>query len=153
VGLNIAANVEPLDSPQSPCDGTVAPSFFANSPHLPTRIERVFQSLCEDLPASAAKQIENDVRRYLVDMNSALHRNEFTDFTLAAAIVEVLCNLLADYEAYKSDHRRLIVGAARYFMQPDDVEPDLSPLGFEDDVQVLNYTLALLHHPELKIDL
>jgi hypothetical protein len=120
---------------------------------LPLSIERVFRPLCEDLAPVNLPLLQTGVQAYLTQIAGALRSNEFIDAALAQAIGAVLLRLLGDYDSFAPEEQLLIVGAARYFIDPHDTEPDTeSVLGFEDDLEVLNYVLDAIDHTHLKIE-
>ena len=83
-----------------------------------------------------------------------MRRNEFIDITLAENIAQTLRQLLRELAIYPENKRRLIVGAARYFMRSQDAQADLeSILGFDDDAAVLNYVLKEIGRSDLKVEL
>jgi uncharacterized membrane protein YkvA (DUF1232 family) len=82
-----------------------------------------------------------------------LQQNEFLDIALAEKIAAAVTTLLAEYEQHPPEHQALIVGAARYFIAEDDLEPDTgSILGFDDDARLLNAVLDAVDRPELKVE-
>ncbi len=82
----------------------------------------------------------------------AHERDPLINVPLAEALADAICRLI---DAWDIGHFRPEVnleydtgywlrGAFRYFSHSDDEEPDLSsPLGFEDDAEVLNACLRL----------
>jgi uncharacterized membrane protein YkvA (DUF1232 family) len=85
---------------------------------------------------------------------AAMRQNEFIDIVLAEAIARTLDQLLKESGNYPENHRRLIIGAAHYFIQNQDAQGDISSiLGFDDDVAVLNYVLKEIGRDDLKVDL
>ena len=66
----------------------------------------------------------------------------------------ILDELLDNYASCAEPQRRLIVGAARYFAQSEDVEADTaSVMGFDDDMEVLNYVLLAIGRADLSAGL
>ena len=95
-----------------------------------------------------------DIKEHVNRLEAALSYNEFLDIGAARKIAGVLDNLFSNYEDFPSEHRSLIVGAARYFIQDLDVDPDsTSVLGLDDDVQVLNYVLDQIGRSDLRVAL
>ncbi len=61
---------------------------------------------------------------------------------LATAIVEVIERVVGDWNSLPADARSWLAGAMHYFCKCNDDEPDFSsPIGFEDDTEVLNACL------------
>jgi uncharacterized membrane protein YkvA (DUF1232 family) len=100
---------------------------------------------CVDLaserdPASLLEEAEN----YLERVNQAHRRNRLVNYRLAEAIFEAARTVVQEWEQVPAAARPWMLGAIRYFAGPDDDEPDFhSPIGFEDDAEVLNTCLRL----------
>jgi uncharacterized membrane protein YkvA (DUF1232 family) len=117
-------------------------------------VDHRFSSLCEDMDHNMLPALFKDVEQHLSRVQKALKHNEFLDVSTAERIAEIVKKLLGDIEKYPQNKRKLIVGAARYFVKSDDAQADLnSLLGFDDDVAVLNYVLIELGHTEMRISL
>ncbi len=121
-------------------------------PKLTPHLARTFDPLCKALPPEQAIAQAEAVTTHLIRIQATLQTNEFLDVRLAEAIARALLALLADYATFLPKQQALIIGAARYFVKDDDVEPDsVSILGFDDDARVLNYVLDVIDRPELKV--
>lgn len=118
------------------------------------RVDRVFAPLCATIPPDQIPELQKQVRGHVDRVRRSLERNEFLDVATAERIAEILAQLLDTYESYPTDHQALIAGAARYFVQSQDAEPDTaSLLGFDDDVTVLNHVLEQIGLGEQKLEL
>ena len=127
-------------------------SYNLPLPYLSPKLSLVFVPLCETVGSDKVLPLQQTVQSHLQYVQIALHQNEFLDIDLASAIATALLALLAEYNRYASDQQALIVGAARYFIAEDDIEPDTSSiLGFDDDTRVLNYVLDVIGRPDLKV--
>ncbi len=132
-----------------------------SQPSLPTfgrqlepRIDHVFAPLCIALPQGQLSQLRERVHLHVQETRQALARNEFLDIEMVERAADILDTLLDRYKTYSEPHRALIVGAARYFTEMDDADPDTkSLLGFDDDVAVLNFVLDTIGMGALKIEL
>jgi uncharacterized membrane protein YkvA (DUF1232 family) len=83
-----------------------------------------------------------------------LQSNKFLDIETTLHGAKVLNTLLNDFNTYSESRRKQIVGAARYFVNSNDADPDtLSMLDLNDDVAVLNYDLEIISKPQLKMEL
>ncbi len=121
---------------------------------LDPRLDRVFAPMCTALSPAEAADLRRAVSAHVERIRSALTTNEFLDVATAERIADVLTGLLDNYARRTELHRALIVGAARYFVQARDVEPDFtSLLGFDDDVQVLNFVLDSIGRADLRVEL
>jgi uncharacterized membrane protein YkvA (DUF1232 family) len=79
------------------------------------------------------------------------HRNHpLVNVRLATALTDLFRAIVEGWETIPAEARPWLRGAMAYFVSTDDEEPDFSsPLGFEDDVDVLNACLRLAGLDEL----
>lgn len=69
---------------------------------------------------------------------------------LASAIVSVLELVVSDWDSMQGNARWWMRGAMHYFATSDDDEPDFqSPIGFEDDAEILNACLTFAGRNDL----
>ena len=121
---------------------------------LEYRVDSVFGPLCDATPPEQTAQLKDQVRLHVERVRQALRYNEFLDVKSAEQIAGILLKLLDEYEEYPQEQQALIVGAARYFVQTDDADPDTaSVLGLEDDVTVLNHVLDQIGLSEQRLEL
>ena len=121
---------------------------------LEYRVNSVFGPLCAAIPPGQIAKLKDQVRLHVDRVRQALRHNEFLDLKTAEQIVGILLKLLDEYEDYPQEQQALIVGAACYFAQMDDADPDTaSVLGFDDDVTVLNYVLDQIGLSEQRLEL
>lgn len=126
--------------------------LFSNM--LNPETDRKFAGLCQDANGDLITQLLQDIETHVGQTHLALRGNEFLDVTTAEKIATTLKKLLGKIDAYPIDKQRLVIGAARYFIKSNDAQADLnSLLGFDDDVEVLNYVLVELGHKEMRITL
>jgi len=127
--------------------------LFPTEPErLPSNVREIFEEMCEALPREEAWALAPAVRDHARAVRSAQKANEFLDADTAEQIASALIAILMDYDSFKDDHKRLIIGAIRYFVTSQDAEADLtSILGFEDDALVLNYVLEIIGREDLKV--
>ena len=98
--------------------------------------------------------LQRAVTQHVGAIRTAMSRNEFLDIDTAERIAGVLLGLLKNHDQYEAAQRPLIVGAARYFVEAHDEEPDTrSLLGFDDDMTVLNFVLDRLGRSDLRVEL
>ncbi len=115
----------------------------ANLPNL----NRHEQGMLAALAEMAGKRSNEEVRRSLVQYSAQLQitaaSNQMINLPLAQALVAALDQALAGPQL-ATDHSRWIKAAACYLIHVDDDENDLaSPIGFDDDAEVVN---ACLRH-------
>ena len=112
---------------------------------LPTgqdSIEARFSKLCEFQPESALPNIREHIASALESLRSQNKAFLGPNLKLAEAIA-ASCNKLVDaYPALSNEHKRLAIGAIRYFLVHMDTLPDSKPLvGLDDDALVLNHVI------------
>ena len=101
----------------------------------------------EELQRGTAVHVENAA--------SAAVSNRLINVKLARAIGEVIELVLDQWMSLPDSARYWLAGAMLYFASGNDDEPDFSsPIGFEDDTEVLNACLryANLNHLCLKVE-
>lgn len=114
-----------------------------------------FETLVEH--AAIAEKMKKDellrfVDRHVQETVLAFMKNRMVNVRLAKAIAEVAANVLKDWEAFTTDQRYWLGGAIYYFADSRDNEHDFnSPIGFEDDAEVLNACLIFAERPSLCI--
>jgi uncharacterized membrane protein YkvA (DUF1232 family) len=95
------------------------------------------------------------VEQHLEATAAVQAQNPLVNLRLATAIRDVLEQVFSIWDDLTPATRAWLAGAMLYFAKSDDDEPDFtSPIGFEDDAEVLNACLrlaqlgALCLHPE-----
>ena len=93
---------------------------------------------------STPNQLLDDAQQHLEQPRIAHAKNRMINARLATAIVEVIKRVVRDWDSLPPNARTWLAGAMHYFSKSNDDEPDLSsPIGFEDDTEVLNACLRL----------
>ncbi len=83
----------------------------------------------------------------------AYSENGLVNVRLAEAINAVIQKILQSFDTLIGHARSPFRGAIYYFISEDDTEPDFaSPIGLEDDVDVLNACLDLARRSDLPIN-
>ena len=104
-----------------------------------------FEQLSEytdEASKSMPGQLLEESRQHLEQAMLAHKNNRMVNVRLATAIVGAIENAVSDWDLLSSNHQSWLASAVRYFSSSDDDEPDFdSPIGFEDDVEVLNACL------------
>lgn len=112
----------------------------------------LFAAACVQLSSAEVAQMRSAIHQHVAKLHAALHEHEFLDIATAQRIAEVLDLLLGEYHTFPAEHQRLIAGAAAYFVNNDDAEPDTaSLLGFDDDRDVVNHVLTTIGYHDLHI--
>jgi uncharacterized membrane protein YkvA (DUF1232 family) len=86
-----------------------------------------------------------------LDVVRAAHRqNTLVNLRLAEAICGAIKRVVDEWAAMPAAAQPWLLGAIAYFAHQFDEQPDLaSPIGFEDDAEVLNACLRLAGRDEL----
>lgn len=101
------------------------------------------------------KDFLQKAQEHLKNATAAADTNRLINIRLANAILEVIQNVIGQWDRLNDSHRYWLGGAILYFSSGNDDEPDFSsPIGFEDDTEVLNACLkfANLNHLCLKVE-
>ena len=124
-------------------------SMFQDDLHPDIKMR--FDALCQSSTSISTSLLVSQIHYHLQQIQEALAHNEFLDVKTAQQAAALLIDLLSTLNDYSAEKQNLIVGAARYFVLDDYHEPDTkSPLGFDDDIQVLNFVLEKLGKPKLE---
>lgn len=123
----------------------------SNFPRGLTR--RLFDRLAESAesasgssPAHLLQAADNHLER----VREANQRNPFINYRLAEALWEVMRTVVYDWNQIADIARPWLLGAMHYFAGDNDEEPDFtSPIGFEDDAEVLNACLRFAGREDL----
>ncbi len=131
------------------------PQFFSFFPDgLDPELEITFKPLCLELSAEQLVELAERVRAHLEVLRQASVVNKALDRVTAEAIARRLVGLLGEIPSLPEEHRLLVVGAARYFIRSQDIQPDFTSLvGFKDDVTVLNFVLKQIGREDMRIEL
>lgn len=96
------------------------------------------------------EQLLQGTAQHLENAASASQRNRLINVNLARAIDEVVQQIFAQWESIPDNARYWLTGAILYFSSSNDDEPDFSsPIGFEDDTEVLNACLRFANLNQL----
>lgn len=110
------------------------------------RLSRAVDEAAEQSPADLLRGTDEHLDR----VRQVSERNRLVNYRLAQAIVESLRAILGDWEQVPRSARPWLLGAAHYFIGDDDEESDFtSPIGFEDDAEVLNACLVFAGRDDL----
>lgn len=114
-----------------------------------------FIRLCELQPDSAIPRIKEHLAAAYQRLRA--HDGHFLGPNLKVAeAISAGCEfLLSKYPELSEEHKRLVVGAIRYFVIHLDATPDTKPVvGLDDDVLVLNHVIEKigLEYPFIDVD-
>ncbi|MGG4489716.1 hypothetical protein [Metabacillus idriensis] len=100
------------------------------------------------------KLLKQSLEIYIEKVKEETMTNEFINVELANKIKDVCLVLIDDYEDVDNEKKKYIVATIIYFVTANDDEKDLfSPLGFDDDADILNECLNLIDKKELTVKL
>lgn len=89
-------------------------------------------------------------KQHLERTQAAHASNRLINVRLASAIVGVLEKLMDAWSSLNANQAWWLRGAMHYFATRNDDEPDFqSPLGFEDDAEILNACLKFIGRNDL----
>ena len=99
---------------------------------------------------STPEELLSDARQHLEQTIAAHATNRMINLRLATAIVEVIERVIGDWDSLPANARNWLAAAMHYFSKSNDDEPDFtSPIGFEDDTEVLNSCLRFARLDDL----
>ena len=107
-------------------------------------------ALVEEASTKTLAELQSDVRQHLDRTQAAHERNRLVNLRLATAISETVDAVVTRWDQLPTNTRDWLAGAFLYFANCNDDEPDFSsPIGFEDDAEVLNSCLRFAKLDEL----
>lgn len=85
---------------------------------------------------------------HLAEVRAATHDNEFVDIEEAVRLHALLVDALGEWDSLSDEQRAVLANAVSYLVRTDDDEDDLgSPIGFEDDAEVVESALRRIRQP------
>jgi uncharacterized membrane protein YkvA (DUF1232 family) len=100
--------------------------------------------------AMSSDDLLSAARQHLEQTRAAHARNRMINVRLASAIVNVLGGVVGTWDTINGKAGWWLRGAMYYFAISDDDEPDFqSPIGFEDDAEILNACLRFAGRDDL----
>ena len=99
-------------------------------------------------------QMAEQLTAYIQEIDRLSQEIEFFDSDTAKRVATRCGKLIATLcTDSKSDHRRLVQIAVRYFVEDDDAESDsMSPIGFDDDALVVDLVVEELRKDGITIE-
>ena len=92
--------------------------------------------------------LRETMRTHLEHVRAAARDNEFVDAAEAIRLHMLLAEALESWEHLDADQREVLADAIHYLVRTDDEEDDLrSPIGFEDDAEVVEAALDKIRRP------
>ena len=105
------------------------------------QLERLTE-FADEASGKSLEDLQSDIDEHLERTRIAHERSRIVNLRLATAIRDTVHNALGQFDSLPANHRNWLAGACFYFAKCNDDEPDFdSPIGFEDDAEVLNACL------------
>lgn len=116
-----------------------------------TRAQRDRLTACAHRAAALTVGELHEVARRHLDAAADAHQgNPFVNLRLATALCDTIDRVTMVWETLAPHGRLWFAGAILHFASSDDDEPDFtSPIGFEDDTEVLNACLRFMGYDDL----
>jgi uncharacterized membrane protein YkvA (DUF1232 family) len=114
---------------------------------------RRLSALTNNAPCGTPTDIVKEALGHLDKVRKAYAQNHMINLRLATAICQTIAKAAARWEVIPENNRSWLMGAFTYFVTREDDEPDFrSPIGFEDDTEVLNACLRFAQMDDLCVD-
>ncbi len=99
------------------------------------------------------EEMLKEAELHLVKAKEAHKTNVMVNFKLAEGIVKVFRKIVAEWEAIPDSAQKWCLGMICYFsLGEDEIDDFDSPIGFEDDAEVVNACLKMIEREELCIN-
>lgn len=123
-------------------------------PTLDPKALALFEASCADMTPAEIEALRREVHAHVAEIHEAALDDEMLPVDIADALGRALDALLREAPYLAVRDRRLIVGAARYFISDEDQLGDTaSILGLDDDVAVFNHAVRALGREKLVLDM
>jgi uncharacterized membrane protein YkvA (DUF1232 family) len=110
-------------------------------------------ALANDASCHTPTDILKEAQCHLEKVRKAYAQNHMINLRLATALCETIAEAARRWEMISENQRSWLAGAFMYFVTRNDDEPDFSsPIGFEDDTEVLNVCLRFAQLDDLCVD-
>jgi len=117
---------------------------------LTRRLFRRLSDLTHTADGPSPAELLQQAEKHLEAVRAAHISNSIINVRLAEAICGVISTVVADWESLPMPAQSWLRAAIYYFANCDDDQPDFtSPIGFEDDAEVLNACLCFAGRKDL----
>lgn len=121
-------------------------------PKFPDRVIPQFRGYCEELPDERVAEFIPEVQECVAHFRELSQEFPMLDMNRIERIGAVCAELLQMYPDCAPRHKKMIVGAIRYFASVDDALSETTyASGLDDDVRVLNHVIEELKREDLFI--
>jgi uncharacterized membrane protein YkvA (DUF1232 family) len=125
-------------------------SLFDNEPSV--RFQKIIKEYGEIY--TNPEILRQSIEKHMIIIMAETSQNEFINVSLAEKIKDICLLLIEEFNDKTLEEKRYISATVNYFISKDDEEEDLfSPLGFDDDAEILNECLKLIGKESLTIDI
>lgn len=122
---------------------------FHPSSLMRSQLDRL-STCAREAERTSPNELLDAAKEHLELARQAYKVNRLINLRMASAIFSVLEGLVNSWGALEPNHAWWVRGAIYYFATSNDDEPDFhSPLGFEDDLEILNACLKFINRCEL----
>ncbi|MFZ2959440.1 MAG: hypothetical protein WA705_21340 [Candidatus Ozemobacteraceae bacterium] len=119
---------------------------------IPRGARKLFVLLADPLSLTRIPSIKTELDAYLIKVRAFPIEQRKFDPVLVEHMGRVCYELLTIYSDLSEPHRALSIGAIRYFITENDAHEDLAdPMGFDDDLAVLNAVVTDIGREDLAI--
>ena len=116
-----------------------------NIASLPTPLQLAFHQLTTRIPDDLVPEFRTQLIEKLKRVQSRTVETPGINLQALQSLMRLSQLLLDRYREASPDHQQYIIGAVRYFLLHVDIVPDTSkPIGFHDDILVMNAVLCEL---------
>jgi len=120
------------------------------SPRLVDRLQHQIEAWGESVPDAAT--LTHQVQCYWDEIETASLTKPLVDCDLAGKIQLSLITALQQWDSFPLKDQTWIAAAVMYFVECDDDEHDFdSPIGFDDDAEVVSAVMLMIDRKDLVI--
>jgi len=113
----------------------------------------VLMKCCKKADGISVRDLKTNADLYFDRIKDAHEKNSIVNVRLAGAIVSSIHAVCGDWDNIPDAAKSWCKGMIQYFVKTDDDEDDFeSPIGFDDDADVLNACLKFAGRPDLCVD-
>lgn len=121
-------------------------------PKFPVQVIPQFRAFCEELPDERVAEFLPEVQECIAHFHELSQEFPILDMKRIERIGEVCTELLRMYPECTPRHKKMIVGAIRYFASIDDALSETTyASGLDDDIRVLNHVIEEVKREDLFI--
>lgn len=113
----------------------------------------ILMKCSKDAGCFSINDLKQRTDQYFESIKEAYEKNSIVNVKLAGAIVGTIHSVCSEWDNIPDTAKPWCKGMIQYFTEQDDDENDLeSPIGFDDDADVMNSCLKFAGRSDLCID-